>query len=225
MINPMRRPEHAPNTTRRIAKLVLTAGLTIVAGLTIAAFIVGRPVPTGKPKPVKVARPRPAEMAAATTPPPSSAIAIKRILEIRQPFVAGDWYWDDQNVPSGPMVITIDTAAQTLSVFRGGYEIGTAVVTYGADEYPTPLGTFPITQKDADHVSNLYGAPMPYMLRLTNDGVSVHGAPISFDYATHGCVGVPIPFAKLLFDAVKLGDRVIVTRGKMMEVDARSPNA
>ncbi|HWK34977.1 L,D-transpeptidase family protein, partial [Sphingomonas sp.] len=106
--------------------------------------------------------------------------------------------------------------AQVISVFRAGYEIGTAVILYGADETPTPLGVYPITQKDADHVSNLYDAPMPYMLRMTNDGVSIHGSNVQIGYATHGCVGVPIPFAKILFDNVKLGDRVIVTEGKMI---------
>jgi lipoprotein-anchoring transpeptidase ErfK/SrfK len=59
---------------------------------------------------------------------------------------------------------------------------------------------------------------MPYMLRLTNDGVSIHGAPVAWNHATHGCIGVPTPFARKLFNAVKLGDRVIVTRGKMMRL-------
>src|SRR3546814_17953360 len=80
---------------------------------------------------------------------------------------------DDKGVPDGPVVITIDLAAQTLSVFRAGYEIGAAVILYGADDKPTPLGTFSIMEKDEDHVSNLYDAPIPYMLRLTNDGVEI----------------------------------------------------
>ena len=82
----------------------------------------------------------------------------------------------------------------------------------------TPLGTFPITQKDADHSSSSYDAKMPYMLRLTNDGVSIHGAPVAWNHATHGCIGVPTPFARKLFNVVKLGDHVIVTRGKMMQL-------
>ena len=58
---------------------------------------------------------------------------------------------------------------------------------------------------------------MPYMLRLTNDGVSIHGSALmDGKYATHGCVGVPTAFAKLIFGQVKLGDRVIVTSGEML---------
>lgn len=141
---------------------------------------------------------------------------VRRILRIDKPLNHGDWYWDDADVPAGPVVITVDLQAEVLSVFRGGYEIGTAVVNYGDEAYRTPLGTFPITQKDADHSSSTYDAKMPYMLRLTNDGVSIHGAPVAWNHATHGCIGVPTPFARKLFAVVKLGDRVIVTKGKMM---------
>ncbi|WP_083672000.1 L,D-transpeptidase family protein [Sphingomonas montana] len=150
-------------------------------------------------------------------PAVDEGMVIRRVLDVPRPFTHGDYVWDEAGVPAGPMIVTVDLAAQTLSVFRGGYEIGTAVVMYGADEKPTPLGIFPITQKDADHVSNLYGAPMPYMLRLTNDGVSIHGSDVEWGTVTHGCIGVPTAFAAKLFRAVKLGDRVIVTRGEMLQ--------
>jgi lipoprotein-anchoring transpeptidase ErfK/SrfK len=147
-----------------------------------------------------------------------SAFSVKRVLTITGPFRHGDWVWDDKGVPAGPLIITVDLKAQTLSVFRDGYEIGAAVIAYGADGMPTPLGVFPILQKDADHWSNLYDAPMPYTLRLTNDGVAIHGSQVARDKATHGCIGVPTAFAKLLFQQAKLGDRVIVTNGRMMDV-------
>ncbi|MBI0473982.1 hypothetical protein D9601_01205 [Sphingomonas sp. MA1305] len=147
-------------------------------------------------------------------------MTIKRVLDIG-PIKFGDYAWDDEGVPDGPLIITVDLAAQTLSVFRDGYEIGAAAILYGTDDKPTPLGTFPITQKDADHVSTLYHAPMPYMLRLTNDGVSIHGTEVAWGYATHGCVGVPTAFAKKLFAVAKLGDRVIVTRGRVLTASNR----
>jgi lipoprotein-anchoring transpeptidase ErfK/SrfK len=116
-------------------------------------------------------------------------------------------------------VITVDLEAQVLSIFRGGYEIGAAAILYGRDDKPTPLGAFPISQKDAKHVSNLYGAPMPWMMRMTNDGISIHGSDsVAPGYATHGCVAVPVAFAKKLFAAAKLGDIVIVTKGKTLEM-------
>lgn len=143
---------------------------------------------------------------------------IRSVLTINGPLGHGDAYWDESAAPAnGPMLITVDLAAQTLSVFRDGHEIGVAVIMYGADEKPTPLGVYPITEKDADHVSNLYDAPMPYMLRMTNDGVSIHGSDVEYGYATHGCIGVPVSFAKKLFAAVRLGDPIIVTQGQTMK--------
>ncbi len=40
---------------------------------------------------------------------------------------------------------------------------------------------------------------MPYMLRLTGDGVAIHDSKVEWGYATHGCIGVPVAFAKALF--------------------------
>lgn len=148
----------------------------------------------------------------------SSPFTVKRVLQIDEPFVHGFYKWDDEGVPDGPIIITVDLKAESISVFRGGYEIGAAAILFGADEKPTPTGVFPITQKSKDHVSNLYGTPMPFMLRMTNDGISIHGSDVEYGYATHGCIGVPTPFAELLFEQVKLGDRVIVTDGKMLNV-------
>lgn len=141
---------------------------------------------------------------------------IKRVLPVAGPMRPGVYYWDERGVPPGPVVITADLKAQTISVFRAGYEIGTAVILYGTDDKPTPLGVFPIMQKKAQHVSSLYGAPMPYMQRLTRDGVALHGAKVAPNRGTHGCIGVPVAFAKLMFGATKLGDRVIITNGETL---------
>ncbi|OYY90027.1 MAG: hypothetical protein B7Y45_09770 [Sphingomonas sp. 28-66-16] len=175
------------------------------------------PSQAASPAVASQASPAPAEPA----PTSGSAYVIKHILPIEGPLHLGDHYWDERGAPAtGTIMITVDLAAQTLSVFRDGFEIGTSAILYGGDDKPTPLGVFPITQKDADHVSNLYDAKMPYMLRLTNDGISIHGTSVAEGFMTHGCIGVPTPFAKQLFAAVKLGDRVIVTRGKMVDVGA-----
>ncbi len=176
--------------------------------------VASAPVAAAKPA---AAAPKPAPVAVVTpAPQPEGTFTVKRVLDTGGPIRFGTWFWDDKDVPAGPIVITVDLKAQTLSVFRGGYEIGATAILYGDEGKETPLGTFPITEKDADHVSNLYHAPMPYMLRLTNDGVSIHGAEVEQGYATHGCVGVPVKFAKLLFGVASLGDKVIITSGKMM---------
>jgi lipoprotein-anchoring transpeptidase ErfK/SrfK len=123
----------------------------------------------------------------------------------------GQYRWDDQGVPEGAKWIRIDLRQQLISVFRGGHEIGTSVILYGADKKPTPLGTFPILARFKDHRSGPYDAPMPYTLRLTPDGVSIHGSNVRWGAATHGCIGVPLDFARNLFTQVQVGDLVTIT--------------
>ncbi len=153
-------------------------------------------------------------------PEPASddRFVIKRVLPINGPIKYGEWHWDEEGVPDGPIVVTIDKQARVISVFRGGYEIGAAAVLLGTPDHPTPVGVFPILQKNKDHVSNLYDAEMPYMMRLTWDGVAIHGSEVENGYASHGCVGTPEEFAAKLFAIAKLGDTVIVTDGKRIGV-------
>ena len=118
-------------------------------------------------------------------------------------------------VPAGPIWLRVDLHSQLISVFRGGHEIGTAVIVYGADGLPTPTGKFPILAKLKDHRSGTYDAPMPYTLRLTGDGVSIHASSVRWGAATHGCIGIPLPFAQRLFAAAHVGDEVdIVSSAK-----------
>lgn len=151
-------------------------------------------------------------------PPANSPFVVKSILKIDEPIKFGQFFWDESAAATGPIVVTVDLEARTISVFRDGHEIGAAAILKGYGSKPTPTGMFPISQKDADHVSNIYDAPMPWMLRLTNDGVSIHGSKVERGYATNGCIGVPDEFAKRLFGVASLGDKVIVTDGKRLGV-------
>ena len=205
----------------------MAARRALAAKLILAAVAIGAAaaatVPALRPAPAPATPAAPAVRAHAAVPPEPRPAArptpnpliVKRVLDIG-PIKFGDYTWDDAGIPAGPLIVTVDLAAQTLSVFRDGYEIGATAILYGADDKPTPLGSFPILMKDAHHVSSLYGAPMPYTMRLTNDGVAVHGTEVAWGYATHGCIGVPTAFAKLLFREAKVGDRVIITRGKTL---------
>lgn len=227
MVHQMTRPPMSkpPTDKQRIAATAVIGGaLVLAATLGIAAGTGHRPgVATARQGPAFAAGPAPRTRAPVVAAPPvaqaAPAYVVKRVLAVAGPMHHGEWHWSEADAPAGPVIVTVDLKAQTLSVFRAGYEIGTAVILYGADAKPTPLGVFAITQKDAHHVSNIYtGAPMPFMLRLTNDGVSIHGSDVRAGYMTHGCVGVPTAFAAKLFGQVKVGDRVIVTNGEMLDV-------
>lgn len=133
---------------------------------------------------------------------------VRSILPVQGRMRFGDFAWDDRGVPAGPTWIRVDLKAQLISVFRGPHEIGTAVIVYGGDNKETPAGKLHILAKAKKHRSSLYEAEMPYTLRLTDDGVSIHGSTVRWGAATHGCVGVPLPFAERLFAATKVGDEV-----------------
>ena len=140
---------------------------------------------------------------------------VKSVLNVTKPMRYGDYLWDEKNVPNGPIWVRVDLKRQLISVFRGGHEIGTAVILYGASEKETPAGVFPVLAKMRDHKSITYdNAPMPYTLRLTDDGVSIHGSDVRWGRATHGCIGVPLEFAHKLFDQVAKGDQVTIVSGE-----------
>lgn len=167
----------------------------------------------------------PATTGSDVPPPPASstkeeAFVVKRILPIEGPIKYGEWHWDDEGVPDGPLVVTVDLDARVVSIFRNGYEIGAAAAMLGTEEHPTPLGTFPIMSKERHNVSEKYGnAPMPWTLRLTHDGVAIHGGSVVENgYASHGCIAIPDELASRLFAVAKKGDKVIITRGETMQL-------
>ena len=171
---------------------------------------VAAPIALGAP--VRVA-PRPARASRE-----GSAISfdfpLHRELPIKDWLQPGQYAWNDEGVAAGPLTIVVNIRGRVLSAYRAGVEIGRSSLIYGADDKPTPHGQFQILQKDIDHKSNLYGnAPMPYAMRLTQDGVFLHASLMADDLATHGCVGLPKDFARLLFKAARVGDRVIIWGG------------
>jgi hypothetical protein len=139
---------------------------------------------------------------------------IRSLLAVKAPLHFGDYTWNDTAVPNGSTWVRIDLGSQLISVFRSGHEIGTAVIVYGGDNNETPIGKLHILAKARDHRSSLYEAEMPYTLRLTNDGVSIHASSVRWGAATHGCIGVPLAFAQRLFDTTKVGDEVVIIAPK-----------
>lgn len=201
-------------------------GATVAVGLVlVAAAIGGAAIAEREPRPASRSIPARAASAAQSSPDPAAVASptpfvVKRILPIEGPIKYGEWHWDDAGVPDGPLLITVDLEARTISVFRDGYEIGAAAAMLGTDEHPTPTGTFPILSKERHNVSEQYGnAPMPWTLRLTWEGVAIHGgAEVENGYASHGCIGIPDGLAERLFAEAEKGDRVVITRGKRIGV-------
>ena len=142
------------------------------------------------------------------------------LLELDKPLGPGDFAWNDVGA-TGRSWFVVDLSAREFHAFRGRTEIGRTAILHGKIEKPTPTGTFPISEKDRDHISNIYHVPMPFMLRLTNDGVAVHASTVEFGQNTHGCIGVPWEFAERLFAEANLGTKVIVVEKGAVGPDNR----
>ena len=204
-------------------------GGTVVAALVLAGVAVGgRATAEAETPDVVAAAPEPAvepvevhgALAAKAVADAKRLYTVRRILPIDGPIKYGEWHWDDEGVPDGPLLVTVDLEARVISIFRGGYEIGAAAVMLGTDEHPTPTGVFPILWKQRHNVSEKYGnAPMPWSMFLTTDGVAIHGgSTVENGYSSHGCIGVPDDIAKRLFAIAKKGDKIVITRGEQMTV-------
>lgn len=137
---------------------------------------------------------------------------VKSVLAVTKTLKHGDFVWDDQGIPQGPVHVWVDLRRQTISVFRAGHEIGSSIIVYGAHEKQTPLGTFEILSKHRHYRSRSYDAEMPYTLFITTDGVALHSSVLQPRHATHGCVGLPDEFARRLFELADVGAVVDITR-------------
>lgn len=123
----------------------------------------------------------------------------------------GEYIWQPQLAPVGEVEIVVSLPLQAVYVYRGGTLIGASTASTGKAGHDTPTGTFNILQKRRDHRSNLYNdAPMPFMQRLTWDGVALHAGQIPGYPASHGCIRLPDAFARNLFEITSLGAAVHV---------------
>lgn len=121
----------------------------------------------------------------------------------------GEYVWQPQLAERGSVEIVVSLPQQMAYVFRGGTLIGVSTVSTGKAGHDTPTGSFEILQKRREHYSNLYNnAPMPFMQRLTWDGIALHGGQIPGYPASHGCVRLPNSFARNLFAVTSLGAQV-----------------
>jgi len=125
---------------------------------------------------------------------------------------AGDYVWHPETSPVGAVVIIVSLSDQVLAVYRNGVRIGRSSISSGKLGHDTPTGIFTILQKNTRHHSNIFhGASMPYMERLTWSGVAMHGGELPGYADSHGCVRLPLEFAKKLYTLTADGTTVIVT--------------
>ena len=147
-------------------------------------------------------------------PPAAQAQSVVSPPDVRA-LKPGEFLWYPQIAPEGPVVLVVSLDTQRAYVYRNGIAIGVSTISSGKTGKETPTGVFTILQKNKDHRSNLYNdAPMPYMQRLTWDGIALHGGHLPGYPASHGCVRLPQAFAEKLFAITRFGDSVVVANAK-----------
>ena len=170
-----------------------------------------------------VAKPPEAAPPAVNTPisTPAPKLRKKEPVDALKP---GQFVWVKQDVYAGPMKIVIVLNTQRIYVFQNDKLIGFSSISSGKKGKETPLGIFNILQKNVDHKSNLYSnAPMPFMQRLTWDGIAIHGGSLPGYPASHGCIRLPNRFAKALFGVTQMGQEVVVLKNTSTPVKRPKP--
>jgi len=146
----------------------------------------------------------------ATTPAFASGSDGAVSMEVASTLGPNKFVWAE-TAAAEPVSIVISIADQRAYVYRGDTMVAATSVSTGKDGKETPTGTYTILQKKEDHKSNLYNAaPMPFMQRLTWDGIAIHAGRNPGFPASHGCIRVPTAFAKKLFEVTDLGTTVTV---------------
>ncbi len=147
-------------------------------------------------------------------------------------------YWKGEGVTGEPTIV-VSLSAQRAYFYKGDTIVGESPISSGRKGFETPPGNYKVTQKDKEHVSNLYGeyvddegntvqsnvdvtkgpapegstfqgAKMSYFLRFTG-GYGLHAGLLPGHRASHGCVRLPRGMAKHFFENAVVGMPVIVT--------------
>ncbi len=136
-----------------------------------------------------------------------------------------------------PLAVEIDLSQQKAFLLQDGKVVYESPISSGRPSHRTPTGNFQILEKDANHLSSLYGkivdangktlvrdadsdmarpagskfvaAPMKNFMRF--DGATgMHAGYLPGYPASHGCVRMPPVKAELFFDIVEIGTPVRV---------------
>ena len=126
----------------------------------------------------------------------------------------GEWVWKPEIAKDGPVLVYVDLGRQLATVYRNGVRVAVSTVSSGKPGHETPTGVFTILEKNVEHYSRTYdNAPMPYQQRLTWKGVAMHAGNLPGYPASHGCIRLPMEFAKKLFSLTDKGGTVVIAGG------------
>ena len=123
----------------------------------------------------------------------------------------GNFVWAETIPTEGDPRVVVDLLTQTAYAFKGDVLVGAASISSAKTGKVTPLGFWKVLDKRKMYRSKKYdNAPMPFMQRIDEYGIALHGGANPGYPASHGCVRMPMKFAEKLFGLTKLGTEVVI---------------
>jgi lipoprotein-anchoring transpeptidase ErfK/SrfK len=206
---------------------------TLLAAAAGASLLAGAPAGTALATPGNPALAEAPVAAAADAAPALGEAAARKVSAVAAAIPSfdlaaradalkpGEYLWQPEIAAAGPVELVVSIPLQRAFVYRGGVLIGVTTVSTGKPGHRTPVGSFDILEKRREHYSNLYNnAPMPFMQRLTWGGIALHAGQIPGRPASHGCVRLPLAFAKALFGVTRVGATVHIVDTKPAPLEA-----
>jgi hypothetical protein len=107
--------------------------------------------------------------------------------------------------------VVVSLADQMVFAYDGDELVGAATASTARKGHITPTGIFKVLERHEMYRSKKYdNAAMPYMQRIDDYGIAMHGGPLPGYPASHGCIRLPTKFAAKLFAATEVGTPVYV---------------
>jgi hypothetical protein len=123
----------------------------------------------------------------------------------------GQYLWRDVPDSAGRERVVIALADQLAYLYRGDTLMAVATISTGRFDKPSPTGIFSVLDKKPFYRSKKYdNAPMPWMQRIDQYGIALHGGYNPGYPASHGCIRLPTAFAKKLYSFTSVGTPVLI---------------
>jgi len=123
----------------------------------------------------------------------------------------GQYLWRDVPESAGPERVVVSLSDQLAYLYRGDTLMAVAAISTGRDDKPSPTGIFSVLAVSLKKQSKKYdNAPMPWMERIDQYGIALHGGYNPGYPASHGCIRLPLAFAKKLYTVTDVGTPVYI---------------
>jgi hypothetical protein len=123
----------------------------------------------------------------------------------------GQHLWKEGRGTAAVTRLVLDLSRQLAFAYDDEELVAVSTISSGDKDHLSPIGVFPILEKKRHYRSVRYdNAPMPWMQRINEYGVALHGGHLPGRPASHGCVRLPNAFAAKLFGATRLGTEVLI---------------